>query len=110
MPLSSVQSSEDSVTDDVLAMLDAETQEEEIIDEIDEIDEFDGIDEKKSFHLWWFFFFKCRVFFLNYFLLAVLRLHWFTGFSPVAASEGYSPATAHGLLIEMASLIAEHGL
>ena len=29
-------------------MLDAETQEEEIIDEIDE---FDGIDEKKSFHL-----------------------------------------------------------
>ena len=48
MPLSSVRSSEDSVTDEVLAMLDAETQEEEIIDEIDE---FDGIDEKKSFHL-----------------------------------------------------------
>ena len=33
----------DSVTDEVLAMLDAETQEEEIIDD-------------ESIHLWWFFF------------------------------------------------------
>ena len=107
MPLSSVRSSEDSVTDDVLAVLDAESQEEEIIDEIDE---FDGIDEKKSFIYGGFSFLNAGFFFFNYFLLAVLRLHWFTGFSPVAASEGYSPAAAHGLLIEMASLIAEHGL
>ena len=66
--------------------------------------------KRKAFIYGGFSFLNAGFFFLNYFLLAVLRLHWFTGFSPVAASEGYSPATAHGLLIEMASLIAEHGL
>ena len=56
------------------------------------------------------FFVFVFVFFFNYLLLAVLGLRWFTGFSPVAASEGYSPAAAHGFLIAMASLVAEHGL
>ena len=45
----------------------------------------------------------------NYLLLAVLGLPWFMGFSPVAASEGYPPAAAHGLLTAVASLVAEHG-
>ena len=54
--MSSVRSSEDSVTDEVLAMLDAETQEEEIIDD-------EGV------HLWWFFFFKFSLKKIIYFWL-----------------------------------------
>ena len=92
MPLSSVWSSEDRVTGEVLAMLDAETQEEEIIDD-------------ESFHLWWFFFFKCSLKKIINFGCA-----GFTGFSPVALSEGCPAAAAPGFLVAVASLVAEPGL
>ena len=42
--------------------------------------------------------------------LAVLCLHYCVGFSLVVASMGYSLVAVHGLLIEVASLVAEHGL
>ena len=41
---------------------------------------------------------------------AVLGLCCCTEFSRVAASRGYSPAVMSGLLIAVASLVAEHGL
>ena len=42
--------------------------------------------------------------------LAVLGLHCCTGFSLVMESGGYSLASVRGLLIAVASLVAEHGL
>ena len=55
-----------------------------------------------------FFFF----FFLSfvYLFLVVLGLHCSAGFSLVVASGGYSLVAVCGLLIAVASLIAEHGL
>ena len=48
---------------------------------------------------------------LRYFLfLAVLGLHCYTGFSPVAASGVHSPAAALRLLLAESSLVAELGL
>ena len=45
-----------------------------------------------------------------YFFFAVLDLCCFAQFSPVAASTSYSLVEGHGLLIAVASLVAEHGL
>ena len=42
--------------------------------------------------------------------LAVLGLRCFEGFSLVPASRGYSLLVVHGLLIRVASLVAEHEL
>ena len=53
-----------------------------------------------------FFFFLSFV----YLFLAVLGLHCSAGFSLVVASGGYSLVAVCGLLIAVASLIAEHGL
>jgi len=46
----------------------------------------------------------------TYLFLAVLGLHCCTNFSLVAVSRGYSLVAVHGLLIVVASLVAEHGL
>ena len=43
-------------------------------------------------------------------ILAALGLCCCTGFSPVAASRGYSLVAVPGLLIALASLVAEHRL
>ena len=40
----------------------------------------------------------------------MLGLYCCRGFSLVVASESYSPAVVHGLLIAVASLVAEYGL
>ena len=48
--------------------------------------------------------------FIDFFLLAVLGLRCGTGFSLVAASEGYSPAAVCRPLVAVVSLLAEHGL
>ena len=45
-----------------------------------------------------------------YVFLAVLGLHCCEGFSVVVASGGYFLVVVCGLLIEVASLVAEHGL
>ena len=45
-----------------------------------------------------------------YLFWAMLGLHCYTGFSPVAASESYSLVVVLGLLNTVASLIAQHGL
>ena len=50
------------------------------------------------------------MFFFNIYLLAVLGLHCYSGFTLVAETKGYSLVALHGLPIAMASLIAEHGL
>ena len=42
--------------------------------------------------------------------MAALGLRCCVGFSLVAESEGYSPVVVHGLLIALASLVAEKGL
>ena len=42
--------------------------------------------------------------------MAVLGLRCCKGFSLVETSRGYSPVAVLGLLIVVASLIAEHGL
>ena len=42
--------------------------------------------------------------------LAVLNLHCCLGFSLSAVSGGYSLVAVHGILIVVASLVAEHGL
>ena len=47
---------------------------------------------------------------LIYLFLAVLGLHYCVGFSLVAVRGRYSLAVVHGLLIAVASLVAEHGL
>ena len=47
---------------------------------------------------------------LIYKCLAVLGLRHYTGFSPAAASRGYSLAGARGVLIAVASFDAEHGV
>ena len=57
----------------------------------------------------WFFCGGFLVFF-NIYLLAVLGLHFYSGFSLVAETKGYSLVALHGLTIAMATLIAEHGL
>ena len=44
------------------------------------------------------------------FLLAMLDLHCFMGFSRVAVGKDYSLVAMGGLLIVVASLIAERGL
>ena len=51
-------------------------------------------------------------FFCNfiYLLLAIVGLHCYASFSLVVANVGYSLVVAHGLLIEVASLVAEHRL
>ena len=46
----------------------------------------------------------------TYLFLAVLGLCCCTGFSLVVASGGYSPVAVPGLLIVVASLVAEPGL
>ena len=43
-------------------------------------------------------------------LLAAVGLHWFAGFSLVAASRGCSRGAGHKLLIAVASPVAEHRL
>ena len=48
--------------------------------------------------------------FLNIYLLAVLGLCYYTDFSPVAASRGYSLVVVCRLLIAVHSLVAEHRL
>ena len=53
-----------------------------------------------------FFFFFLRL----YLYLAVLGLRCYMEFSVVVASEGYSIVVVHGLLIAMASLVAQHVL
>ena len=47
---------------------------------------------------------------LGLFLSLSLSFFSFSGFSLVAASGDYSLVAVHGLLIEEASLAAEHGL
>ena len=42
--------------------------------------------------------------------MAVLGLCYCVGLSLVAASKGYSLVAVHGLLIDVASLVVEHGL
>ena len=69
-----------------------------------------------QFHLFFsFFFFKCfgNQFFSKIifsFIVAVLGLRCYAGFSLVTASGGYSPGVTHGLLIVVASLVVEHRL
>ena len=46
----------------------------------------------------------------TYLFMAALNLHCFSSFSLVVASRGYSLGAMHGLLIEMASLVAEYRL
>ena len=46
----------------------------------------------------------------NFISLAVLGLRCCTGLSLVALSGGYSQVAVRGLLIAVASLVAEHGL
>ena len=46
----------------------------------------------------------------NYLFLAVLGLHYCMGFSLAAVSRGYSVVVVHGLLIAVASLVAQHRL
>ena len=58
-------------------------------------------------------FFSYIIPFINsftYLFLAVLGLCCCTGFSLVVASGGYSPVAVPGLLIVVASLVAEPGL
>ena len=52
------------------------------------------------------------IFFNNfiYLFLAVLDVRCYTGFSVVVESRGYSLVAALGLLIVVASLVAEHRL
>ena len=45
-----------------------------------------------------------------YFILALLGLHCCVSFSLVVVSRGYSLVVVCGLLITMASLVAEYGL
>ena len=44
------------------------------------------------------------------YLLAVLGLGCYTGFSLVAARDGATPVVVHGLLIAVTSLVAGHWL
>ena len=56
-----------------------------------------------------FLFFK--YYYLNFiYFLAVLGLYCYVGFSLVAASRSYSLLSVCGLLTEVASLVAVHGL
>ena len=43
-----------------------------------------------------------------YVFMAVLGLHYCSGFSPVSASGGYSLLAVHRLHIEVASPVADH--
>ena len=45
-----------------------------------------------------------------YLFLSALHLHRWVGFSLVVASRSYSLVAVFGLLIEVASLVAEHRL
>ena len=57
--------------------------------------------------------FLIRIFFICNFIclfLALLDLHCYMGFSLVVASRGHSPAEVRGLLVVVASLVAEYGL
>ena len=47
---------------------------------------------------------------LKLFILAVPGLHCWAGFALGVVSRGYSPVAELGLLIAVASLVAEHGL
>ena len=66
------------------------------------------------FNLFFFFLLQTAFFFFFlsfvYLFLVVLGLHCSAGFSLVVASGGYSLVAVCGLLIAVASLIAEHGL
>ena len=44
------------------------------------------------------------------FIIGCLGLHYHTGFFLVEASRDCSPVVVCGLLVEVASLVAEHGL
>ena len=48
--------------------------------------------------------------FLKFYLLIVLHLCCWEGFSPVSVSGGYSLVAVPGLLSAVASLVAEHKL
>ena len=63
-----------------------------------------------SFSRFWKF--SAIIFFCNfiYLFLAVVGLHCYASFSLIVANVGYSLVVAHGLLIEMASLVAEDRL
>ena len=63
---------------------------------------------KNAKYLWSLFFFFL-IFFL-YLFLALLRLHCYMGFSLIVASRGYFLVALHRLLIEAASVFAEHRL
>ena len=56
-----------------------------------------------------FFFFK-HLFYFIYLFLAVVGLHRYAGFSSAEESRGCPLIAACGLLIAVASLVAEHGL
>ena len=45
-----------------------------------------------------------------YLFLIMLGLHCCVGFSLVVVTGGYSLVAVRGLLVELASLVAEHGL
>ena len=45
-----------------------------------------------------------------YLLLAILGYHSYVGLSLIVAREGYSLIVAHGLLIVVTPLVAEHRL
>ena len=48
--------------------------------------------------------------FILFYFWVVPGLHCCAKFSPVAMSKGYSPVAVHGLLIEVASPVAERRL
>ena len=56
------------------------------------------------------FFNLCIILFIYLLFLAVLGLRCSEGFSLVVTREGYSLVLEQGLLIVVASLVAEHGL
>ena len=51
-----------------------------------------------------------RIFFYNLFIYGYTGSSWLHVLSLIAASRGYPPVPAQGLLIAAASLVAEHGL
>ena len=64
-------------------------------------------------HFYWLFSFTKRPFLFIYckfiyLFLAVLDLHCHPGFSLVVENRGHSPVVEQGLLIAVASLVAEH--
>ena len=64
----------------------------------------------ESYHSGSFLLFLFPATFFFFFFLDVLGLHHSAGFSLVAVSRGYSLVVLQGLLIEVASPVAERGL